>query len=104
MKEILRNIVYAGLGAAFLTKDKIEEIKNEMLAKGRLSQEEGKQFVDDLVQRSEKAKEQLDQWIEKKVAERLDRMGLATKNELAALRASIDELREDMAKREGQGH
>jgi len=104
MKEILRNIVYAGLGAAFLTKDKIEEIKNEMLAKGRLSQEEGKQFVDDLVQRSEKAKEQLDQWIEKKVAERLDRMGLATKNELAALRASIDELRENMAKREGQGH
>jgi len=102
MKETLKHIVYAGLGAAFLTKDKIEEIKNDLLEKGRLSQEEGKQFVDDLVSRSEKAKDELDQWIEKKVTERLDRMGLATKDELAALRARIDELHPDQDGREGR--
>jgi len=99
MKEMLKNIVYAGLGVAFLTKDKIEELKDELLEKGRLSQDEGKQFVDELVNRSEKAKEQLNQWLEKKVAERLDHLKLATKDEVAALRASIDELRQDMASR-----
>jgi len=101
MKETLKNIVYAGLGAAFLTKDKIEELKDDLLEKGRLSQEEGKQFVDDLINRSEKAKEQLDHWVEKKVAERIDHLNLATKDEIAALRAAIDELRRDMAGRQG---
>ena len=100
MKETLRNIVHAGLGVAFLTKEKIEEIKNELLEKGRLSQEEGKQFVDDLVNRSEKAKEQLNQWVDKKVAERLDRLNLASKDEIAALRATIEDLRKDIATRE----
>ncbi|HBT96355.1 MAG TPA: hypothetical protein DEB25_01225 [Desulfobulbaceae bacterium] len=102
MKETLKQIAYAGLGAVFLSKDKIEEFKNDLLEKGRLSQEEGKQFVDDLVGRSEKAKEQLDQWIEKKVEERLHQMGLATKDEVAALRASVDELRQNMNEREGR--
>ncbi|MDR3088603.1 MAG: phasin family protein [Desulfobulbaceae bacterium] len=97
MKEILKNIVCAGLGAAFLTKDKIEELKDELLEKGRMSQDEGRQFVDDLLNRSEKAKEQMNQWVEKKVAERVERLNLATKDEIAALRRSIEELRADMA-------
>jgi len=101
MQEILKTIVHASLGAAFLTKDKIEEIKNNLLERGRLSQEEGKQFVADLVHRSEKAKEELDQWIEKKVAERIDRLNLASKDEIAALRAAIEDLRQDIAGREG---
>jgi polyhydroxyalkanoate synthesis regulator phasin len=101
MKETLKNIVYAGLGAAFLTKDKIEELKDDLLEKGRLSQEEGKQFVDELVNRSEKAKEQLNHWVEKKMAERIDHLNLATKDEIAALRAAIDELRQDIAGRQG---
>jgi len=100
MKEMLKNIVYTGLGAAFLTKDKIEELKNELLEKGRLSQDEGKQFVDELANRSEKAKEQLNLWIEKKVAERIDHLNLATKDEIAALRAVIADLRQDIAGRE----
>jgi len=100
MKEMLKNIVYTGLGAVSLTRDKIEELKNELLEKGKLSQDEGKQFVDDLVNHSEKAKEQLNLWVEKKVAERIDYLNLATKDEIAALRAAIEDLRQDIAGRE----
>ena len=102
MQEMLKNIAYAGIGLAFLTKEKIEEIKNELLEKGRLSQEEGKRFAADLVSRSEKAKEELDQWVDKKVRERLDRLNLASKDEVAALRAAIEDLRKDIAEQKGQ--
>jgi polyhydroxyalkanoate synthesis regulator phasin len=35
MKEMLKNMVYAGIGAAFLTKEKIEELKGDLIEKGQ---------------------------------------------------------------------
>ncbi|ADW18691.1 hypothetical protein Despr_2554 [Desulfobulbus propionicus DSM 2032] len=92
MKEMLKNIVYAGIGAAFLTKEKIEELKGELIEKGKMSQEEGKQFVDDLLRKSEKAKDQLDLWINKRVEDRIKQLNLATKDEIAELQRKIEEL------------
>jgi polyhydroxyalkanoate synthesis regulator phasin len=92
MKEMLKNVVYAGIGAAFLTKEKIEELKGDLIEKGKISQEEGKQFVDDLLRKSEKAKDQLDLWINKRVEDRIQQLNLATKDEIAELRRKIEEL------------
>ena len=92
MKKFLKNIAYAGIGAAFLTKEKIEELKSELIAKGKISQEEGRQFVDDLLRKSEKAREQLNQWINERVEERLRQLNLATKDEIAELQRKIEEL------------
>jgi polyhydroxyalkanoate synthesis regulator phasin len=92
MKETLKNILYAGIGVAFLTKEKIEELKDDLLKKGRMSQEEGKQFVDDLLRKSEKARDQLDLWINKRVEERISQFNLATRDEVAELRRQIEEL------------
>ena len=92
MKETLKNILYTGIGIAFLTKDKIEELKADLVEKGRISQEEGRQFVDDLLRRSEKARDQLDLWINKRVEERIEQFNLATQDELADLRRQVEEL------------
>ena len=92
MKETLNNILYTGIGIAFLTKDKIEELKADLVEKGRISQEEGRQFVDDLLRRSEKARDQLDLWINKRVEERIEQFNLATRDELADLRRQVEEL------------
>jgi len=92
MKETLKNILYAGIGAAFLTKDKIEELKGDLIEKGKLTQEEGRQFVDDLMRRSEKAKGELDLWISKQVEDRINQLNLATKDEIAELRRKVEEL------------
>ncbi len=92
MKELLKNVVYAGIGAAFLTKEKIEELKGDLIEKGKISQEEGKQFVDDLLRKSEKAKDQLDLWINRRVEDRIQQLNLATKDEIAELQRKIEEL------------
>jgi len=92
MKEFLKNVAYAGIGAAFLTKEKIEELKGDLIEKGKMSQEEGRQFVDDLLRKSEKAKDQLDLWINKRVEDRINQLNLATKDEIAELRRKIEEL------------
>ncbi len=87
MKETLKNILYTGIGIAFLTKEKVEELKADLIEKGKMSQEEGRQFVDDLLRRSEKARDQLDLWINKRVEERIAQFDLATRDELADLGA-----------------
>jgi polyhydroxyalkanoate synthesis regulator phasin len=92
MKEILKNVVYASIGAAFLTKEKIEELKGELIEKGKMSQEEGKQFVDDLLRKSENAKDQMELWINKRIEERVHQLNLATKDEIAELQRKIEEL------------
>ena len=102
MKEMLKNVLYTGLGAAFLTKEKIEELRKDLIEKGKMSQDEGKQFVDDLIRKSEKAKDQLNLWINKRVEERIDQLNLATKDEIAELRRKIEELQVAINKDEGQ--
>ncbi len=98
MKELFKNIMYAGLGAAFITKEKLEELQKELIEKGKMSQEEGKQFVDELRLKSEKAREQLDGWITSRVEERVRQLNLATRDEVVELQRKIDELQSLVSK------
>jgi polyhydroxyalkanoate synthesis regulator phasin len=102
MKEMLKNVVYAGIGAAFLTKEKIEDLGKDLIEKGKMSQDEGKQFVDELLRKSEKAKDQLDLWINKRVEDRINQLNLATKDEVAELRRKIEELQVALNKGDSQ--
>ncbi len=102
MKEMLKNVLYTGLGAAFLTKEKIEDVRKELIEKGKMSQEEGKQFVDEVLRKSEKVKDQLDLWINTRVEERINQLNLATKDEIAELRRKIEELQVALNKNEGR--
>ncbi|HEB70053.1 MAG TPA: hypothetical protein ENI88_10615 [Desulfobulbus sp.] len=92
MKDMLKNVLYAGVGAAFLTKEKIEELKGDLIDKGKLTQEEGKQFVDDLIKRSERAKDELELWINQRVEDRIKTLNLATQDEFAELKRKVEEL------------
>jgi len=92
MKDLLKNVLYAGVGAAFLTKEKIEDLKGELIDKGKMTGEEGKQFVDDLIRKSEKAKDELELWINQRVEERIKQLNIATSDEVADLKRKVEEL------------
>jgi len=96
MKETLKNVVYAGVGAAFLTKEKIEEIRSELIERGKMTRDESRQFVDDLIKRSEGAKEELERWLCRQVEERVEQLHLATRDEVEELRRRIEALEASM--------
>lgn len=93
MQELLKNLLYLGAGAAFVTKEKIEELKNELVEKGKLTQDEGKQFVDDLLNKSDDIKGKFDEKINEVVAEQLDKVNVAKSDDIDDLREQILELR-----------
>jgi len=93
MKDLLRDIFYMGAGAAFLTREKVEELKKELIEKGKMSQEEGKQFVDEMVKKSEDVKDKFEKKVHDTVAEQLQKMNVASRDDVDELRAKIEELR-----------
>ena len=92
MKELLKNMIYTGVGAAFLTRDKIDEIRKDLVDRGNLTREEGKDFVEDLLKKSDSARDQLELWLSRQVEDRIKGLNLATTDEVDELRRKIEEL------------
>lgn len=92
MKDLLKSIAYTGIGAAFLTKDKIEELKDDLMEQGKISQDEGKQFVDELVKKTDSIKDSLDLKISKIVEEKIKQLDIVTNDDFADLRRQVEEL------------
>ena len=47
--EIVKNMVYAGVGLATMTTEKVKETIDELVEKGRISDTEGKKIVDEFL-------------------------------------------------------
>jgi polyhydroxyalkanoate synthesis regulator phasin len=102
MKDLLRDIFYMGAGAAFLTKEKVEDFRKELVEKGKMTQEEGKQFVDEMVKKSEDVKGQIEEKVQDAVTEQLQKMNVASRDDLDELRAKIEELKSMIEKMQSE--
>jgi polyhydroxyalkanoate synthesis regulator phasin len=84
------DLLYMGLGAAFLAKDKFEEFVDEMEKRGEMSRSEAKNFLEDAKARALKEEEALNVRIRDELKKVLDGMGLATKEDVAELKALLE--------------
>lgn len=94
MLELIKKTLLTGVGLAVVTKEKIEELSNDLVKKGQLSEQEGRQFIDDLLKKSEQAQKDLETRIENSVHSVVDKLNLVTKDDVAALEAKIEALEE----------
>lgn len=93
MIELVKKTLLTGIGVAALSKEKIESLAKEVAEKGKLTEQEGKEFVDQLLNRSEEAREEFQAQIEAKVKAVLEKMDVAKKSEVDALRREVEELK-----------
>lgn len=85
MVDLFRNIMYAGAGLAFMTKEKAEEIGKDLVKRGKVSEEEAKAFIKDLSNKSREAKAKIETQVENIVKATLKKMNLITMDEFAKL-------------------
>jgi polyhydroxyalkanoate synthesis regulator phasin len=85
--------MFTGIGVMSLTKDKVEEVAQEFVEKGKLSQQEGEKLVGEILRRSEESKQEFQKQVEERVNEVLNKVDFATKSDIAALRDEIAELK-----------
>jgi len=93
MIDVLKKVLLTGVGVAALSKEKIEELARDLAEKGKMTEQEGKALVDQLLTSSDEARQELQKQVEEKVALALDKMDLAKKSEVEALKQEIEVLK-----------
>src|SRR5690349_18995275 len=92
MFELIKKSLLTGVGLAVMTKEKVEELGKELSAQAKLSENEGKEFVDSLLKQSEDARKDFESRISSAVQKAVSTLNLASKDEVARLSARVDEL------------
>ena len=92
MLETLDRLMLAGLGAWNMTKEKAENIFDEYVRRGEVERNSRDSFVRDLVDSAERTRVDMRNFVERQVRQSVDRMNLATKDDIARLEAKIDAL------------
>ena len=89
MFDLIKKTLLTGIGLAAMTRDKIEQLAKELAEKGKLSEKEGKDLVDDLLKKSDQARKDLDKKVEGMVRKILEKMDVATKADIDGLKKKI---------------
>jgi polyhydroxyalkanoate synthesis regulator phasin len=92
MLETLRRSVLASLGAAFITKDRVEEAMQRMVERGELTREEAHKVTEEMAATGEKELGQLRIEISKAVNNALEGLHIATQEQVQGLEERLDEL------------
>ncbi|MCX9081995.1 MAG: phasin family protein [Candidatus Methanoperedens sp.] len=92
MSEMLKKMGLFGIGVISLTQEKIEEFSQEMIKKGELSREEGRKFVKEVLSEQEKQIKELEDKINNRVKETLEKSGVVMKSDIATLEKKIEKL------------
>ncbi len=92
MNELIKKTLLTGLGLAFLTKEKIEEMTKEFTEKGKLSEQEGKKLYDELLEKAEESKKDVKKQIESITKETMKKMNLASRDDLQDMEKRLQEM------------
>ena len=92
MIDLIKKALYTGVGMAVLTKEKAEELVRELSQQAKLSEQEGKELFDSFLKQSEEARTEFQTKVNETVLSVVKRLNLASKDEVEALRAKVDEL------------
>ena len=83
----VRKMMLAGIGAAALAQDEMEDFVNKLIERGQIAEADGKKLLKDMVERRKRDVQKTD--LDKRVEELLTRMNIPTKSEIEALGQKI---------------
>jgi polyhydroxyalkanoate synthesis regulator phasin len=92
MLELLEKAALTALGAASLTQKKGEEMVQEMKARYKMSEEEGRAFLDRIQDIARTGRERTSEIAEAEVKRALDRMGMVPREDFARLERRVKAL------------
>lgn len=95
MEDFIRKIINTSMGVALLAKDKIKEFIDELVNNGKLTEEEGRRFMDDLKKETNEKSRNMEHEVKGIVERMLEKMDIASRSELKKLEKRIEDLERD---------
>ncbi len=92
MLIIFKELLYAGIGLAAMTREKAEEVVTELIKKGELSADEGKDVLNNLLDRMQEERKKMLVKLQEQTENIISSMDLVKKEELEAVKQRVEEL------------
>lgn len=86
---MLKDLIYTGIGAALVLKERVETEVNKLEEQGKLKKEDAKQLLDTMEQKGKEEELKFKEQLKSTLKEVIDELGLATKADLQALKEEI---------------
>ncbi len=97
MENIIRKALYTGVGFVTIATEKVQDTVSNLVDNGKLSEEEGKKIVDDLISDIESKKEDFEGKVNSLVNKIVNTIDLPSRNDFSTLKARIKELEAQLA-------
>ncbi len=97
MLDIIKKSIYLGLGAATVTKEKIETLIDELVEKGQLTKDDKPKVVQDILDKIEKEEKEIKTKIDSTVKETMNKIGIVAKSDYDILLKRVEELEKKIA-------
>lgn len=92
MTDVFKRIFLTGLGAVAVTAEKAGEMIDELVKKGELTFEQGKEIAKEYREKFGTQMQEFDNKVESAVSNVLSSMNIATKDDLKKLQDKLDQL------------
>jgi polyhydroxyalkanoate synthesis regulator phasin len=92
MVELIKKTVLAGIGLAYLTKEKAEEAAKNIAKEAKIKEGEGKKFIEEMIKKSEEARKSVEKLIDSAVHATVTKLDIPTRTEMKKLEERIKEL------------
>lgn len=98
MIDVIKKSLEIGLGAVMVTREKLQEITDELVVKGDLSKKEGSAVLKELVATADKSQKKMKSLIDDQIHKTIKEAGIATNADIKALEGKISKLEAQLAK------
>ena len=99
---MLKQMLYAGIGLAAITKEKAEEVISELIKKGEMSSEEGKDLLNALMVRIQEESDRLKDKVNQQVEQAISSMNLVRKSDLDEVLQRLEKLEKKLEELQGK--
>ena len=92
MEDLFKKFIYTGIGLVSITKDRLQKNIDALVADQKLSREEGRKIVDDVMEKSETTRGEFEAQMKKVSEELTERFNFAKAKEVEELRKRVESL------------
>lgn len=92
MEELLKKVLYTGVGLISATTERVQKSVDELIQQGKLSREEGRKVVDDIVKNTESKREEYEKRFRKLIDSAVSTVTADQEDEHAKLEKRIKSL------------
>lgn len=86
---MLKELIYTGLGAAVVFKEKVEDEVKKLEDQGKLKTDDAKSFLESIEQKGKEEEEKSKEKLKSILKEVIDELGVATKDDLEKLKQEL---------------